>query len=401
MRSKPSFVLWTVLAALLAVSPTLLTSAWAKPKYRVLQYIPGGLFLGVTFDSQGNLFGASAADDGDNCGTIFELMPQPKGKWMVTTVHEFVSGTDGCGPSGNLIFDEAGNIYGTTRVSGPNGYGTVYELTRGSGGWSLNVLFSFDGSDGNNPFGLVMDRSGNLYGLAGGGANYVGIAYELTPGSGGWNESVLYNFGSDEYDASYPTGALILDRAGNLYGTSAHGGKYVYGTVFELERTSGGWEENLLWPFDGRDGGGPQAGVVFDHAGHLYGTTEGGGSNTCDGDSCGVAFKLVRGRAGQWKETVLYGFENPADGFFPSSGLVKDKTGILYGTTALGGNGSCPPDGCGVVHKLAPGAKGRWKYTVLHKFDGGDGSGPLGGLTLDNKGNLYGTAYSVVFEITP
>jgi uncharacterized repeat protein (TIGR03803 family) len=232
---------------------TPLPAAWAKPKFKVIANVSGGLFQGVTFDSKGNLFGVTAAGDGDNCGTVFELTPQPKGKWALTTIHDFAGATEGCGPNGNLIFDSEGNIYGTT-AAGVLGYGTVYELTPGSGGWSLNMLFAFDGTDGDGPSGLVMDGAGNLYGVAGGGMYYFGVAYELTQSSGNWSEEVLHDFGSRNDDGNYPSGALF-GKPGGLYGTTSHGGVYGFGSIFRLAKGADGrWQEGLLYSFCPRGG---------------------------------------------------------------------------------------------------------------------------------------------------
>jgi uncharacterized repeat protein (TIGR03803 family) len=200
---------------------------------------------------------------------------------------------------------------------------------------------------------------------------------------------------------------LILDNAGNLYGTTFYGGAYGVGSVFRLKRASGGgWKERVLYSFCSagfplcKDGLRPYAGVVFDQSGSLYGTTTQGGGNTCGETTCGTVFKLTLTRSGHWKHTVLYAFPNPGNGSFPTGGVIIDKAGNLYGATVAGGIGGCS-GGCGVAYQLTPGANGNWKYTVLHKFTGGDGAQPLGGLILDENGNLYGTAYSVVFEITP
>jgi hypothetical protein len=400
IRFSPLLNRWSLLLVLAAA---LLPTAWAKPKFKVIANVGGGLFQGVTFDSKGNLFGVTAAGDGDNCGTVFELTPQPKGKWALTTIHDFAGATEGCGPNGNLIFDPEGNAYGTT-AAGVLGYGTVYELTPGSGGWSLNMLFAFDGTDGDGPSGLVMDAAGNLYGVAGGGMYSQGLVYELMPGQGGWNQDVLYNFGSHDRDGDGPRG-LIVSGAGDLYGTTALGGSYREGSAFRLKRSGDAWQERLLYNFcpDQRfcvDGAIPYDGVVRGTSGHLYGTTEAGGSNVCGEGRCGAVFELKPTAKGRWKEAVLYNFRPGNSGNFPSSAPLFDKVGGLYGTAGVGGIGSCP-FGCGVVYELTPGVKGRRKYTILHQFDGADGSMPGGGLALDDKGNLYGTAYSVVFEIVP
>ncbi len=400
-RSIPSKLL-----AVVVLASMLLPGAWAATKFKILHNVAGGLFSGLTLDAKGNLYGASGGGGNYNAGTIFELTRQPNGKWTQTELHDF-GGNDGAvGPNGDLIFDSEGNLYGTTAGGGFHGSGTAFELMHGSGDWNLTVLHSFTGSqggaDGDNPqAGLVMDHIGNLYGTTQRGGRYsVGIVFELMPGSSGWRESILHGFGSKPYDGSGPLDTPIFDKAGNVYGTTDSGGDHHLGTVFKLQRTSGGWKESLLWHFGlPGDGAGPYAGVVFDGKGNLYGTTVGGGINACNGGGCGTVFKLTHGTHG-WRESLLHKFNQGKNGSAPTGGVVFDKAGNLYGATVTGGIGRCS-GGCGVVYKLTPGANGKWTYSVLHRFTGADGGQPLGGLIVDTKGNLYGTAYSVVFEITP
>jgi len=282
------------------------------------------------------------------------------------------------------------------------------------------VLFSFDYNDGALPIaGPTMDPSGNLYGTTpGGGANSGGTVYQLTPGSGGWQETVLHSFYLSTYGHPAPGGSgpyagLILDASSNLYGTTRRGGKQDSGVVFELSRTSSQWKETVLHSFNdngkllGKDGLIPGWGALaMDASGALYGTTSQGGENICYGGNagCGTIFKLTKGASGGWKESVLYYFKSGATGSGPNAGVVIDSAGNLYGSTDYGGS-EC---GCGVIYKLSPGPKGKWKYAVLHTFDGPDGALPEGNLVLDSKGNLYGGAilggaygYGVVFELTP
>jgi len=395
MRPKQrSFALINAFVAV-AVTLALLPGAWAQPRYKVLANIGGGLWSGLTFDSKGNLYGVASGGGDYGVGSIFEMTRNSKGEWTVTTLHSF-DGTDGSSPNGDLIFDAAGSLYGTAPGGGAYDGGTVFELTPGSGGWTLTVLYSFCEQygcpDGGGPLaGLVQDRDGNLLGTARAGLYDLGVVFELTPGSDGWTYSVLYNFGSRSHDGSDPMDAPVLDAKGNMYGTTYRGGRDGDGTVFEMRPGRNGWCERLLWQFNSSDGAGPEGAVVFDTRGSLYGTTNGGTSNI---------FELTPKANGSWKETVLYDFSNPENGFAPVSGLVLGTEGILYGTTALGGTGSCY-DGCGVVYKLARRADGKWKYTVLHKFTSPYESPPDGTLILDAKGNLYGTALTVVYEITP
>jgi uncharacterized repeat protein (TIGR03803 family) len=284
-------------------------------------------------------------------------------------------------------------------------------LTPGSSGWTESVLYSFGegkGDGGHAGSGVVLDGSGNLYGVVPfGGNGGRGTAYELSPGSGGWAETLLYSFGGRKNDGYEANTGLIWDDAGDLYGTALSGGAYGDGTVFELKRTSdGAWKEFIPYNFGNFDGLGNAGPLTFDKAGNLYGTTADGG-NICAGErySCGAVYKLIRGQDGHWRANVLYNFIQGPDGFVPLGGVAMDKGGNLYGITGEGGDSVCA---CGVVYKLAPQAGGKWKYTVLHKFVAATGGLPEGGVILDGKGNLYGTTLGggahgggVVFEVTP
>jgi uncharacterized repeat protein (TIGR03803 family) len=401
--------------AIVAVTLIFVNAAWAKPKFKVLAGVGGGMFSSLTLDAKGNLYGATNGGGAYGDGMIFEVRRRPHGKWSLIVVHDF-NGTDGSSPNGGMIFDRAGNLYGTTKGGGATYAGTVFKLTpgRNSVNWTYSILYSFCpegwGSgcpEGDPPdVGVVMDSAGNLYGTTGGGgSNGYGVAFELTPGSGGWIYSVLYNFCPGGYpckDGGGTLAGLIFGPGDGLYGTAADGGAYSAGAVFQLSYASGGWYEDLLYSFCSggfpcKDGGGPGYGLVFDSSGGLYGTAN-GGANDCGGAGCGAVFELAPNGNGGWIETVLYSFRPGQSGFSPSSGLIFDKGGSLYGTAAGGGLGGCPY-GCGVVYKLTP-EGGKWKYTVLHKFNGTDGAWP-DGVVLDERGNLYGPAYNAVFEITP
>lgn len=327
-------------------------------------------------------------------------------------LYSFNGFTDGSTPSYSpLLRDSSGNLYGTTLYGGTSrdfeiGFGVVFEL---SSTGQETVLHSFTGgTDGGYPSGaLLLDSAGNLYGtatqggLAGGcGGMGCGIVFKLSPSG---EETVLYTF-SGGADGGNPGGGLIKDSAGILYGTAGSGGAYGYGVVFKVNLAG---RESVLYSFQGgMDGEYPGAGVIRDSAGNLYGTTsEGGLSNGClDGDTCGVVFEI--GPSGQ--ETVLYRFMGGSDGETPAAGLVRDSTGNLYGTTLYGGGTCSNVFGCGTVFKLDPSGI----ETVLYRFSGGhDGSHPLGGLVRDRFGNLYGTTLNggdfrqgigsgVVFQIT-
>jgi uncharacterized repeat protein (TIGR03803 family) len=396
---------------LIALALILASWAWAQPKFKILATVPGGLWSGVSFDAKGNLYGTTTGGGTQNKGTIFQLSPGTH-DWALKIIHSF-DGYDGGGGNGGLIFDAAGNMFGTS-PSGGTGYdgGNVFEMIPGTDGWTFNVLYNFclqyHCPDGGNPSGgLVMDGFGNLYGAAGGGAYGDGVVFELTPGGheGGWSELVLYDFTWRR--GAGPLSPLVFDAAGNFYGTTFRGGAYGGGSVFMLQRAVGGaWVERVLYSFCSagpplcKDGVAPNAGVVFDTSGSLYGTTTQGGGNTCGETTCGTVFKLTPTRSGRWKHTVLYSFPSLQNGGLASSGVVFDKVGNLYGTTAEGGIGGCF-NGCGVVYRLSSGTDGKWKYTVLHKFDSQAESPSDGGLIIDNQGDLYGTAYSIVYEIIP
>jgi uncharacterized repeat protein (TIGR03803 family) len=200
-------------------------------------------------------------------------------------LHSFGNGTDGLYPYAGLIFDAAGNLYSTTEYGGIHGQGAVFELSpREGGGWTETVLHSFgQGTDGSYPDrGLVFDAAGNLYGTTiGGGIHYNGSVVELSPRQrGGWTEQVLHSFNANGTDGYYLYGGLIIDTAGNVYGTTNDGGTLGYGTVFELTPGWGGdWSERVLHSFGRNDSDGslPYDGLIIDTAGNLYGTTNDGG----------------------------------------------------------------------------------------------------------------------------
>jgi uncharacterized repeat protein (TIGR03803 family) len=399
----------------LGVLLTLAIGTSARTKFKLLHGFngnDGGGFEnggGLTLDKSGDLFGGGI--------TVFELTPSSGGRWKLTVMHAF-DGHDGLLANGDLVFDPSGNLYGTTVAGGTYGGGAIFELTPGKGVWGLTALYDFCAQngcpDGGGPSaGVVRDQAGNLYGTgAGGGPCYGGVAFELSPGASGWSYTDLHDFDGEggRKDGKYPYAGLKFDAAGNLYGTTVNG-DLGYGAVFELKPDgSGGWKEKILYWFKGKpagDGEQPSADVIFDSSGNLYGTTSAGGiwNSACAG-GCGIVFKLSPRPSGQWKESILYKFSQATDGANPTSRVVFDKAGNIYGT-AGGGIGSCG-GGCGVVYKLAPQANGKWKYSVLHKFNFSDGGYPGGGLIFDEKGNLYGTASiggpggaGVVFEITP
>jgi uncharacterized repeat protein (TIGR03803 family) len=364
-------------------------------------------------DQAGNLYGTTETGGtaACTCGTVFELTPPATagGAWAETVLYSFQGGTsDGSEPSGTLVFDAVGNLYGTT-LAGGNRKGTVFELSppaTAGGAWSETVLLVFpgDGSTGAGPFaGLTLDAAGNLYGttLNGGGTSTkcsggCGTVFELSPpatAGGAWTETVLYSFGVFIGDGIFPAGDLTFDGAGNLYGTTTTGfGNR--GIVFQLVPNNGGWTENILHQFVFTDGALPAGRVLF-KARNLYGTTFDGGSV-----GVGVVFKLTEPAVPghPWKETTLYNFTGGKDGANPAAGLIYDKAGNLYGTASEGGLRNSLSSNNGTVFELSPPAVsgGAWTENTLHEFGGktyGDGTRPLGGLILPN-GKFYGTSSS-------
>jgi uncharacterized repeat protein (TIGR03803 family) len=369
-------------------------------------------------DSAGRLYGTASTGGRQispcPCGVVFELIPGAAGAWTYHLLYEFQGMLKGDGktPSGNLVMDSAGNLYGTTSQGGTvricgenNGCGTVFKLTRNATGrWAESVLHSFGGAgDGSTPYsGLTIDGAGNLYGATtyteintGGGQ-----IFELSPNSDGtWTESILHTFGVSP-DGTAPISPVIFDGSGNMYGTTELGGTSNLGTVFELSPGAGGWTENILYSFTGgQDQGVVFAPVTFDSAGNLFGTT------TSSGSQGGTVFELISSSDGTWSEKTLHTFGAGNDASRPApGGLALDRAGNLYGTTNGGGT-----SGWGTVYRLRPQTNGTWTESVLYNFtDGADGALPYG-VTLSKGPSLalFGSAWygeigtaGVVFEIS-
>jgi uncharacterized repeat protein (TIGR03803 family) len=411
----------------IVVTLVLVPRGQAQGKYNTLYKFTGGKDgnspqAELIFDNTGNLYGTtmySGPECGSDCGTVFRLAPNPNGSWTESVLYTFTGNADGANPVAGLVFDHAGNLFGTTLFGS---YGKVFELTPNlDGSWTEDVLYTFNGvPDGAFPNArLIFDQAGKLYSTAyAGGGKGGGTIFNLTPNpDGSWTESTLYSFGNG-VDGYYPSGGLIFDTTGNLYGTTHYGGTggcsdgdfRGCGVVFKLT-ADGNWTENVLYGFTGgKDGAYPLAGLIFDKAGNLYGTSEHGGNlSYCNGAGCGVVFKLTPNPGGSWTEKVLRRFTGGRGGAYPLAGLIFDHAGNLYGTTYQGGNLSyCGGAGCGVVFELARNPNGGWKETVLHRFADHPGALPHAGLILDGAGNLYGTTqgdgtttFGSVFEITP
>ena len=389
--------------------------------YTVIHNFTGGAdgqnpWAGLTMDAAGNLYGttcgALCAYQASNTGTVFRLSKKGSG-WLFTTLYIFRGGNDGAGPDARVVLGPNGSLYGTTMYGGGSGCsgsgcGTVFNLqppasTQPStfGGWRKTVLYAFQGgSDGANPgFGdLVFDPSGNIYGTTplGGNAN-AGTVFQLTPTGGGWMENVLYSFTGGS-DGGAPYGGVVLDRAGNLYGTTFQGGNgyCVYGpcgTAFELTSSASGWTETILHSFQGgSDGNNPVAGLNWSSYG-MAGTTSIAGVN-----GGGTVFLLNN-------PMFLYSFP----GGFNNSPWPGPWSNLVDGPMGMGNSGTTYADGhyqVGSVFYMY-GCAG-WEAVTLHDFTGGsDGAYPVSSLVFDANGNIFGTTsqggaygFGVVFEIT-
>jgi uncharacterized repeat protein (TIGR03803 family) len=306
-----------------------------------------------------------------------------------------------------VILDSAGDLYGTVHGDVGVDVGGVFELSLGSSGWSNTVLYSDDAGPG-----LVFDKLGNLYGEIGPGSYFhIGAIGELSRGSHGWTYTDLFNFNPT---VGYgPPAPPIWDGKGNLFGTTTDGGisqpkcwtSSGCGVIFEMTpNRDGTWTYHILHRFASfpDDGQSPSGGLVMDASGNLYGVTGGlGGAH-----KNGTVFKFTPSTDGRWKQTVLYDFPNCANGCYPFGTLAFDKAGNLYGA-GDGGVADCQGYTCGVIFKLTPQKNGSWNYSVLHRFNGADGAFPWG-VILDDKGNIFGTTENggkynagVAFEITP
>ena len=342
----------------------------------IVDVLPGPLVV----DSAGNLFGTTQTDGASQAGTVFTLRSNGTG---FTVLHTFAGGSaDGATPLGRLALDGSGALYGTTRYGGPSGSGTVFSL--GTDGTGYTVLRDFAGgaSDGAYPgAGLILDGAGNLYGTSqGGGASNAGAVFTIK--SSGTAFALLRSFAGSPPDGAHPSAGVVVDGAGNLYGTTPGGGVTNGGTVFTV-RTDGSCFA-LLHEFstEGPDGASPYGRLVLDAGGNLYGTTSGGGAS-----GKGTVFTLKTNGDGF---AVLHTFAGGvADGARPHAGLVLDADGHLYGTTYGGGASDQ-----GTVFTVKTDGGG---FTVLHGFAGHptDGERPMDApLVLDGAGNLYGTTFN-------
>jgi uncharacterized repeat protein (TIGR03803 family) len=370
----------------------------------------GGPDSGVTIDAAGNLYGTTVGGGNTTtcgffgCGIVYKLTHKNAG-WILNPLYAFNSIPDGYVPYAPVVISSNGAIYGTTFYGGQPGGGTVYELTPPQTApksaltpWLKTQVYTFRGApDGAYPgYGqLVFDQAGNLYGTSSiGGNRGAGAVFKLTPSGGGWTESILYNFQGGTADGVEPLSGVAFDRAGNLYGTTVHGGPSNDGVVYQLSPSGSGWVEHVLHFFQGSDGLNPQGGVATDPSGNVYGTTETGGSS-----GGGTVYELSPSGNG-WNFQTLYSFPEPGA---PMACVTLDAAGNLYGTTYLGGS-----EGFGNIFKLTHDNSG-WHYSEVYDFTtSSPAGGPVGGVSIDANGNLFGTTQNggtygrgTVWEVTP
>jgi hypothetical protein len=430
--------------ALAIVAVGALAAVPASAHYKVLYSFcndcaEGSYPTSLIADSRGNLFGTTSGGGIQNCGdetpygcgTVFELKRKKGGGYSYTALYAFQNGSDGAFPSGPLVIDTAGNLYGTAVQGGGANWGDVFELVHQNGAWSLKVLYSFCTSascpDGAQPeagltyagqqTGKPYDGTSPLFGttLVGGqGQSFdSGVAFELQPQSGSWSYKVIYDFCSmvNCADGGDPEAPLLEDASGNLYGTWMTYG----GGVFEISPANGGWRETALHTFCSAtpcpDGWSPAGdGLALDSSGTLYGLTGQGGNEPCSYNQygCGVAYQLTLNGT-TWQETVLHAFCGPkktdcSDGAIPADTPIFDSGGNEFGTAQ---------DGGGSAESGTLFERSGSKFQILHRFcnkGGGcaDGAYPGGNLVLGAGSAIFGTALAggandggVVYEYAP
>ncbi len=366
---------------------------------------------GVTIDAHGNLFGTTAWGGSDNDpGDVYELQRNGSG-FTYSQLFNAGDGSKGAFPWDPPVMGPGG-LFVTLYIYGGHDEGSIVRVQPSpticrviACLWKASDIYDFTrGSDGGNPqAAVVFDGQGNMYGAAVNGGLGYGVVYEMTRVNGQWVYHVIYSFTGGD-DGAFPLAPLLIDAAGNLYGTAESGGlpgctgDYGCGTIYKLSRSGDSWSETTLYKFtDGADGSEPSGGLIADSAGNLYGATF--GSNGSPG---GTVYELVRS-GDAWTFKLIY--DLPGTGGGPSANLVLDSAGNLYGATW--GDGAA---GLGNVFKLTPMGNG-WSYTSVHDFTGSpDGANANGGLAIDSNGVIYGTTYEggasnclcgVVFEITP
>ena len=348
----------------------------------------------LIFDKEGNLYGTTQGSGIVEEGTVFQLVPTSGGTWTLNTLHQFVGyPSDGDDPVAGLTIDEKGNLYGTTYAGGEGNAGVVFELSpQPDEQWSYFIPYYFSGSIGGALYGGVTLHKGALYGTTTyGGTNGTGVVFELSPSAtGDWAGTVIYNLTSS--DGTFSQASPTFDGAGSLFDTMAQNGTYGRGVVFEVSPgASGGWNGRVLHAFTGGlDGATPDGSLAIDKSGNLYGTTFYGGEF-----GFGAVFELTRESNGRWTGKTLYSFTGGADGANPYAGPTLDNAGNVYGTAVNGGIGfGSFGTGSGTVFELTPNGE-NWTEKTVYQFGTNDydGVNPFGGVVFDAVGNLYGTTY--------
>lgn len=365
-----------------------------------------GTLYGITVDGfhgNGNVFRLVPSGSGFLFSTLYNFRGGTDGA--------LPSGTLTIGPNGSLYGTTTQGGGGSHCPQ--EGCGTVFNLKppvtickSTQCAWNESVLHTFNETDGASPYSnVIFDNAGNLYGSAYYGCQYdEGCVYKLTPSGGTWVHSFAYSFHGNA-DGRQPIGDLVKDSAGNIYGVTRWSGTTGNGTVFQLVSTGESSTLNTIYDFHGQsDGGWPEAGPTLDNAGNLYGSTPWVGSIGSMGTVYEAAYE-----GGSYHYSLLHSFPGGAEGAGGTSSLTMDAQGNFYGTTSYEGiyNDNCHY-GCGTLYKLTPDGSGGWIYTDIHDFTGGsDGSSPLGNIVLDSHGNLFGTTlyggtgYGTVWEYTP
>lgn len=363
-------------------------------------------FGGVTADAEGNLFGTTLQGGADSEGTLFEL-PATAGGFASTPVTLFsFDGANGQFPTGSLAADAAGNLYGTTLGGGPGGAGVVFQVPKIDGGYAdapvTLASFSF-AEDGGAPFaGPILDAAGNLFGTtSGGGTNGFGTVFKIDKTALGYAAAPTTLISFDGSNGRSPDAGLMIDAAGNLFGTTVLGGEHNAGTVFEILMTPLGYasEPTTLVSFDGSDGQFPESGLIMDADGNLFGTTSRGGAN-----GAGTVFEILNTSLGYAGLPITLVDFNGNDGRSPEGSLLMDAAGDLFGTTSLGGTNNA-----GTVFEIPKTALGYASVpTTLASFGQSYGITPRAGLIADASGNLLGTTLEsptpdgggTVFQVT-
>ncbi|MFY9986015.1 MAG: choice-of-anchor tandem repeat GloVer-containing protein [Chthoniobacterales bacterium] len=404
--------------------------AWSETILYNFAGAPNGSFPngGLVRDGNGILYGVTFAGGTSGWGTIFSLTPPVAGQtaWSENVLYSFTGGADGGSPDNTPVLGSDGTVYGTNNFNS-NGYGTVFAVTPpapGQSAWTEATLVNFDGTNGANPIGLVLNGGGTLIGTTYDGGTQDGnggIVFKLTQpreGASAWGYKILYRFPDTRNDAEYPAGALLRGSDGTLFGGTSSGGTHNHGAIFKLTPPAAGetaWHETVIHSFNGANGSQATGPMVEGNDGALYGVTTAGGPFGGAIGGYGTVYVLTPPSDGHeaWTEKILYPFTGVAnsDGAFPQGGLIADTSGALYGTTSQGGIAtSNDQEGNGTVFKLTPPVKGQdaWTATIIYRFSGPDGSAPHGSFLLGKNGELYGTTYvggsageGTVFELTP